>query len=89
MILFGVQCVIVGQLIRGSTFLPSVLGALLELGGVIYVIVSCVNLLAPQWIPNIMPFVGPAALLGEGSLTVWLLAKGVNVESWKAQASAA
>jgi hypothetical protein len=31
-----------------------------------------------------VPFVLPIVLLGEGSLTVGLLLKGVNVEQWRA-----
>lgn len=89
MIFFGVQCFIAGDLIRNSTFLPPTLGVLLGLGGATYVIVACVNLTAPWMISNVMPFVGPAALVGEGSLTVWLLARGVNAQRWKALASAA
>jgi Domain of unknown function (DUF4386) len=87
-IFFGVQCFIVGHLIRRSTFRPRPLGALLALAGAIYVIVACSNLLAPRLIPNIMAFVGPAALLGEGSLTMWLLVRGINVQRWKELASA-
>jgi len=88
-IFFGIQCFIVGHLIRHSTFLPKTFGVLLGLGGATYVIVSCANLTAPLLIPNIMPFVGPAALIGEGSLTVWLLARGVNTQRWSELASAA
>jgi hypothetical protein len=88
-IFFGVQCLIVGHLIRRSTFLPRTLGALLGLGGASYVMVSCANLLAPRLVPDIMPFIGPAALLGEGSLTVWLLARGINVQRWKELVNAA
>jgi hypothetical protein len=86
MVLFGIQCILIGSLVARSTFLPRVLGVLLSVGGLGYVIVSFTNLLIPLLGPRLTPFVMPLALIGEGSLTVWLLVKGVNVERWKEQA---
>lgn len=89
MVFFGIQCFLAGCLIVRSTFLPRPLGVLLSIGGSSYVIVSLVNLLAPALGARLAPFIMPIALIGEGTLTVWLLAKGVDVQRWKEQASAA
>jgi len=35
----------------------------------------------------LFPFVAASGLVGEGSLAIWLLVKGVNVQRWKEQAS--
>jgi hypothetical protein len=86
MVLFGIQCILIGSLVARSTFLPRVLGVLLSVGGLGYVIVSFTNFLTPLLGPRLTPFVMPLALIGEGSLTVWLLVKGVNVQRWKEQA---
>ena len=61
---------------------------LLAIGGSSYLIISFANFLAPPFGARLTPFVMPIALAGEGALTVWLLAKGVNVGRWKEQASA-
>jgi hypothetical protein len=89
MVFFGVQCISIGYLVARSTFLPHVFGILLGLGGTSYVIASFASFLIPSFGPHLIPFVFPVALIGEGSLTVWLLVKGVNVQRWKDQASAA
>src|SRR2546429_671002 len=89
MVFFGLQCVLVGCLIVRSTFLPRILGVLLALGGLSYVISSLANFLAPAFGARLAPFIVPAAILGEGSLTVWLLLMGVNAQRWNEQASAA
>ena len=89
MVFFGIQCILIGCLVARSTFLPRVLGVLLSVGGLSYVIVSFTNFLLPLLGARLTPFIMPVALIGEGSLTVWLLVKGVNVQRWKEQASMA
>ena len=89
MVFFGFQCVLIGCLIVRSTFLPRVLGVLLAIGGSSYVISSFASFLSPALAAHLLPFIIPAALLGEGSMTLWLLIKGINVQRWKEQARAA
>lgn len=89
MVFFGVQCFVAGYLIARSTFFPRILGVLLAIGGLSYVISSLANFLAPPFGARLAPFIIPAALLGEGSLTLWLLVRGVNQQRWEEQASAA
>src|SRR5947208_13197929 len=87
MVFFGIQCISIGYLVARSTFLPRILGVLLALGGLCYVIASFVDFLASSFGPHLVPFIMPVALIGEGSLSLWLLVKGVNVERWNEQAS--
>jgi hypothetical protein len=88
MVFFGIQCVVAGCLIARSTFLPHALGVLLAIGGSGYVIISFLSFLAPALGARVGLFVMPIALVGEGSLTVWLLAKGVDARRWDEQAVA-
>ena len=88
MVFFGIQCFLAGCLIARSTFLPRALGVLLALGGSCYVLASFANFLAPALGARLVPFVMPVALIGEGSLTVWLLTKGVDAGRWRERAGA-
>jgi Domain of unknown function (DUF4386) len=89
MVFFGVQCISIGYLVARSTFLPRILGILLGIGGTSYVIASFASFLIPSFGAHLISFVLPVALIGEGSLTVWLLVKGVHEERWKEQAALA
>lgn len=83
LVLFGVYCLLIGYLIFRSTFLPRVLGVLMAFGGLgwlTFVSSTLADALTPY---NLAP-----GILGEGALTVWLLAKGVNAERWQEQADA-
>src|SRR6267143_4104 len=71
MVFFGVQCISIGYLVARSTFLPRILGVLLGIGGTCYVIASFANFLLPLG-ARLVLFVMPVALIGEGSLTLWL-----------------
>src|SRR6266404_4487600 len=86
MVFFGIQCISIGYLVARSIFLPRVLGIILAIGGTCYVIASFTNFLLPLG-ARLVPFVMPVALIGEGSLGLWLLVKGVNLERWKDRAS--
>ena len=89
MVFFGIQCISIGYLVAQSTFLPRILGVILAIGGTCYVIASFANFLTPSFGPRLVPFLMPVALIGEGSLGLWLLVKGVNVQRWNEQASLA
>jgi hypothetical protein len=81
LVFFGLHCLGVGYLILRSTFLPRLIGALMVFAGVgwlTFVFPPLANSLAPY---NMMP-----GGIGELSLTLWLLIRGVNVERWNAQA---
>src|SRR5437762_10996299 len=87
MVFFGIQCISIGYLVAQSTFLPRILGVILAIGGMCYVIASFANFLTPSFGPHLVPFMMPVALIGEGSLGLWLLVKGVNMQRWEEQAS--
>jgi hypothetical protein len=87
MVFFGIQCISIGYLVARSTFLPRILGVILAIAGTCYVIVSFANFLAPSLGKHLVPFLMPAALIGEGLLGGGLLVKGVNVHRWNEQAS--
>lgn len=84
LVLFGVYCLLIGYLIFRSTFLPRVLGVLMAFGGL-----GWLTFLSPDAANYLTPYNLAPGILGEGVLTVWLLAKGVNAQRWKEQAAAA
>lgn len=83
LVFFGFYCLLIGYLIIRSTFLPRVLGALMAFAGL--------GWLTFAW-PPLAHFLAPynfaPGLLGEGTLTLWLLAFGLNGQRWNRQASA-
>jgi hypothetical protein len=87
MVFFGIQCISIGYLVARSTFLPRILGVLLAIGGTCYLISSFAYFLMPSFGARLIPFIMPVALIGEGSLGLWLIVKGVDVRRWNEQAS--
>ncbi|HEX4630890.1 MAG TPA: DUF4386 domain-containing protein [Chthoniobacterales bacterium] len=88
MAFFGLHVFSIGYLIRKSTFLPRILGTLLFVAGACYLASSFANFLSLPFRVSLTPFVALGGLVGEGSLTAWLLAKGINVPRWNEQAAA-
>jgi Domain of unknown function (DUF4386) len=86
LLFFGSCFLIHGHLIFRSGFLPKVLGILIQLAGLCYVTNSFALFLAPAFENRIFPVILLPAFIGEMSLCLWLLVKGVNVERWKEQA---
>jgi hypothetical protein len=80
----GFYCFLIGYLIFRSAFLPQILGALIAFAGLNWLI-----LLSPLLANYVSPYNLVSGLFGEGSLMLWLLVQGVNLQRWKEQASAA
>ena len=84
LVFFGFYCLLIGYLIFRSTFLPRILGVLMAIGGL-----GWLTFLSPTLAKYLSPYNLAPGILGELSLTLWLLVTGVNVERWKEQANAA
>ena len=85
LVFFGLYCLLIGWLIFRSGFLPRIVGALMAIAGASYLINSFAAFLAPSL--DLSPYILAPPLLGEGSLTLWLLAVGVNAERWRERAA--
>jgi hypothetical protein len=81
LVFFGFYCLLIGYLILISTFLPRILGALMAIAGLAWL-----TFVSPRLADSLSPYVYYPGGIGEGLLTLWLLAMGVNAERWKEQA---
>lgn len=82
---FGISCLLIGCLVFKATFLPRTLGVLMAVAGDAYLIFLWPALgarLFVRWI--VVP-----AVVGEASLTLWLLIMGVDSAKWNQQDQAA
>ncbi|MBV9406810.1 MAG: DUF4386 family protein [Acidobacteriaceae bacterium] len=79
---FGVYCVLAGYLIARSRFFPTAVGVLMSCAGVCWMITTWPRLdHATSPIPMIV------GLIGEGTLMLYLLVKGLNERQWREQAN--
>jgi hypothetical protein len=83
-VFFGIYCLLIGYLIFKSTFLPRILGLLMALAGL-----GWLTFLSPPLANHLSPYNLVLGFLAELLLMLWLLVRGVNVQRWKEQASAA
>ena len=83
LIFFGFACLVRGYLIFRSGYLPKALGVLISVAGLSYLINSFALLLAPAFAASIFPVILVPAFVGELSLCLWLIVKGVNLERWQ------
>jgi hypothetical protein len=88
LVFFGFYCLSLAYLIFRSTFFPRIIGALLVIEGLLYLINSFANFLAPGIAARVFPYLAASAV-AEISLCLWLLVMGVNVQRWREQASTA
>jgi len=89
LLFFACFCVVIGRVIYKSGFLPKVIGALMQIAGLCYLTDSFALILAPNFANRLFPAILLPAFVGEASFCLWLLLKGVNVQRWKEQTSAA
>jgi hypothetical protein len=82
LLFFGCFCVIVGYLIFRSGYLPKTIGVLMQIAGVCYLTNSFALILSPALANRLFPAILVPAFVGEASLCLWLLVKGVKVERW-------
>jgi Domain of unknown function (DUF4386) len=83
LIFFGFACLMRGYLMYRSGYLPKALGLLLLAAGLSYLANSFALLLAPAVAAAIFPGVLVPAFVGELSVCLWLIVKGVNRERWE------
>jgi len=78
LVYFGFYCLLIGYLVFRSTFLPRTLGVLMALASL-----GWLTFLSPPLGKYLYPYNLAPGLLGEGSLTLWLLVVGVNASRWQ------
>ena len=83
-VFFGCYCLLIGYLVFRSTYLPRILGVLMMFSGL-----GLLTFLVPPLASSLVPYNLVLDILGEGSLTLWLLVMGVNSQRWIERARAA
>jgi hypothetical protein len=84
LIFFGFECLIDGYLIFRSEFLPRILGVMIFIAGICYLTNSFLLLFSPKLEGLLFPIIlGPLAFIGEFSMCLWLIVKGVNMKKWE------
>ncbi|MFY9820470.1 MAG: DUF4386 domain-containing protein [Thermoanaerobaculia bacterium] len=82
LIFFACFCLVAGHLIVKSGYFPKTIGVLLQIAGVCYLVNSFALLLSPDLAGRLFPVILIPSFIGESSLCLWLIVKGVNVEKW-------
>ncbi len=77
---FGLFNLAIGYLIVRSTFLPRALGILMALSGL-----GWLTVLSPALLVHTKLYIEIAGIVAEGSLMLWLLVMGVDVQDWNEQ----
>jgi hypothetical protein len=78
LIFFGFECLILGYLIYRSGYLPKIIGGLMFAAGSCYLINSFARIVAPAFAGRLVPVILLPPFVGESSLALWLLFKGVD-----------
>ncbi len=82
LIFFGCYCFLIGCLILRSTFLSRIPGVLMVVAGL-----GWFTFLVPPFAQALSPRILLPGVIGEATLTLWLLVSGVNDERWAEQAA--
>ncbi|NHZ97558.1 DUF4386 domain-containing protein [Massilia sp. CCM 8734] len=79
---FGVECVIVGHLLRRSGYFPAPLGVLMQLAGLCYLLNTFIMVLSPALHEAVFPAILAPSFIGESAFCLYLLFKGINIPAW-------
>lgn len=82
LVLFGAYCLGLGSLTVKATFLPKAVGVLLIVAGL-----GWLTYVYPPLAKRLGALAMAPGMVGEGALTLWLLAAGVDPERWRAQST--
>jgi len=82
LVLFGAYCIGLGWLSLKATFLPRAIGVLLIVAGL-----GWLTYVHPPLAKRLGALAMTPGMVGEGVLTFWLLAAGVDPERWRAQST--
>ena len=82
LLLFGPFFFLTGYLIMKSGYFPKAVGILYLIPGLSYIVSSFAVILAPSFGEQYYLFMAGPALIGELSLSLWLIIKGVNLQKW-------
>ena len=88
LVFFGFHCLLIGYLLFRSTFFPRILGVLLAIGGVGYLANIFANIISLAFRVHLFPYIMLPGGFAELLLTLWLLARGVNVQRWEEMSDA-
>jgi len=88
LIFFGCFCIIAGYLIFKSGYFPKIIGVLMQIAGLCYLIDSFALIVAPNFANLIFPGILLPSFVGETSLCLWLMVKGVNVQGFQERVGA-
>ena len=80
LLLFAFYFPIIGWLVYKSNFLPRILGVIYTMAGLGYLINSLAWFLFPHLAAYLFPYILLPAFIGEVSMSMWLLIKGVKVQ---------
>ena len=83
LLLFAFYFPTIGYLVYKSNFIPRIIGILYTLAGAGYLTNSLAMFLFPHLAANLFPYVLLPALIGEVSMSLWLIFKGVRVSEMK------
>ena len=84
LVFFGFFCIATGTLIYRSGFLPRALGILMAVAGICYLVNSFAVFVLPDLATHLFPYILLPCLIGELSLALWLVIKGVRVDRFEA-----
>jgi hypothetical protein len=85
LVFFGCACLLYGYLLFRSAYFPRTLGVLMAIAGLSYLVNSFTLILAPAFAGKIF-LILLLALIGELSLCLWLMVKGVDVPKYNDKA---
>ncbi|HYM78234.1 MAG TPA: DUF4386 domain-containing protein [Candidatus Dormibacteraeota bacterium] len=85
LVFFGCACLVYGYLLYKSGYFPRTIGVLMAIAGLSYLVNSFTLIVAPAYAGKIF-LILVLALVGELSLCLWLMVKGVNLPKWNEKA---